>query len=613
MLEANFNNLKLINKKQKVTNDTPKWDLSFMYQNIDDPQIFKDLELTNKKVDEFKEKYSSKLNPVVLSEHDLLNAILQYEEIFANLVNPVWYLELVHSTDTKDENLLAKLGKAENIYSIAVKKLNFFENNLSQIKQDKKDWILNSHILSNYKNFFVNLFAGSEHTLKNEIEELMIEKDLNGRSNWQKFRQIYESRFKFYFTENKEEKEYTLSELAVVARRSSDPETRHRASNTVLAKFKENDYVFSFIYNSLIQDYLTTNIHRRKYRTPIEKRNIQNQLSNKVVENLIKTVENNYPIAQNYWKKKANILGIKNFKSSDVYAPYPIKDEKKYSFKDAYTIIMDALENFSPKVRKMEEIMFSEGLIDAEPKHGKRGGAFCALLTPKLPSVVFSNFLGTYNDITTIMHEGGHWLHHMLISNNQTLLNSNTPLTTAETASVFFEMILFGEELKRLEKEGNQDKINAHIMEKIDSIFATAFRQIAFTKFELETYDRSLNSPLQAKEFEEIFVKEYSKLFGDAVKMTENFRYEWSYIPHFVNSPFYVYAYAFGELATIALYNKYLETENKQTFVEKYLEFLANGSRLSPKDLYLTMGIDIENPDVWNESFNYISKLINRL
>ena len=255
------------------------------------------------------------------------------------------------------------------------------------------------------------------------------------------------------------------------------------------------------------------------------------------------------------------------------------------------------------------ENMYRCGLVDAKTKKGKRGGAYCDPFGAAYPPVVLVNFQGKFEDISTIAHEGGHWLHFLLISENQPLVNSDTPMATAETASVFNEMLLTSRMIKENEKD--PEELLSFLMGKLDGIFATVCRQTAFSNFEQAVFKASENGPLTPDQFSQIFLEEYGKLFGDAVKMTPHFKNEWARIPHFMR-PFYVYAYAFGELATISMYQKYLD--NPDTFPKQYMyEFLAAGSSLAPVELFKTVDVDLKKEETWQDGFKYISTLIDKV
>lgn len=587
-------------KEKKV----PVWDLSFIYKSIDDELIFKDLNKYLKEATSFSKLYSNKI--ASLSIDNFLKAIIKYEEIIDTSTVPLWYLELNHSVDLNNQNLVSKLSQAKNIYANIVKNLDFFENELSNLEAKKEKTLLSSKKLLNYKNYLVQIFANKKHILAKEIELVLIDKDINGRSSWKDFRGIYESKLKFKFKlpGDKKEKEYIQAELVQIAAKHKDRKVRYQALETLMTEYKEHAFVFSHIYNSIIQDMILIDKNKRKYKNLIDIRHTSNQLSNLQVKTMLDAVKEHYSIAQNYWKLKAKLLNIKDFKSSDVYANLNVKEEK-YSFLNAYNIVYNALNIFDSEFSDLFKYAIDNKLLDAGLKKGKRSGAFCCGISTKHKPLMLMNFTNSLNDVSTLAHEFGHWLHDYYAITNQSKLNTNPPLVTCETASIFNEFLVF-DYLKNILK----DKVLLNYMlSKMDSIIATVFRQTAFSFFEIELFNASLNGAQSEDEISKIFEDNYKMLYGKAVSLTPNYKYQWAYVPHFVNSPFYVYAYAFGELATVSLYKSYLSSKDKNDFVLKYKRFLSYGSYLSPSVLYKTMNIDINKKETWINGLAYIDKI----
>ncbi|MBN1115149.1 MAG: hypothetical protein JXA66_07400 [Oligoflexia bacterium] len=609
-----FKQLSSLKLKQKNVNDElPEWDLGFLYKSWKDPKIFTDLAKAKKAATLFRGRYLQKVLKGKLGALPLLKAIREYESISRDAVIPYWYLYLVHSTMLDDQELLSFFGKAENIFSDINKKILFFESDLARTTNTYKKRVFKANALKEYHNFLNDLKKMKNHLLPQEQEELLVDKNINGNGAWKKFREIFEGKFMFVFRapEDAVERAYTLSELVRVARKHEDYSTRYEAAELILKKYGSESYVFTFIYNSVIQDMIRIDKNRRGFSPLIRTRNLSNQLNDRQVNLLLDTVTEYYEVAQRYWKLKAIILRQDRIRSCDVYAPLVVHGARKqYTFTEALELIQKAMDGFSRSYGDLFENLYRCGLIDARLKESKRSGAYCAMIGADLPSVVFMNFTGRLNDVFTLAHEAGHWIHHVLMAENRTHISGSVPLTTAETASVFNEMLLASYILDNL---GGKDKdpVLAFLMEKIDDMFATVFRQAAFSRFEQRVFRDSEDGPLTTEQFSDAFVGEYGKLFGTAVEMTPTFPYEWAYIPHFVNSPFYVYAYSFGELATIALYRKYME--KPEGFAARYMKFLASGSVFEPVKLYKSMGIDINSRKTWESGFEYLSTLVNRV
>lgn len=572
--------------KQKQS--VPIWDLSYIYNKSEEKNLFKMLETYKNKAASFKKKYENKI--VNLDSANFYKALKEFEEILENSILPLRYLDLKHSTDLNNQDLISKIGKAENLFSFISKELEFFENETSKLSQSEKEKLLMSNELKNYKNFLKQVFKSGKHTLQKELELLLIDTDLNSRSAWKNFRDIYEAKIKFMFKapEDKTLREYLQSELIFIASKHSSAKVRHDALETLMIKYKDNAYVFSFIYNSIIQDMIKIDKERRGFNPLINKRNLSNELTNKQVTIMLESVKEHYYIPQKYWKLKAKILKIKNFKSSDVYAGLNNVENKKYSFNETSNMVFNALQDFDNNLAELFKDAIKNKLIHAKTMTGKRGGAFCASVSTKHTPLVLMNFTGRLEDASTLSHEIGHWLHDVLTITMQSKLNCNPPLTTCETASVFNEMLLFLHLKEKLKT--NKKLLLNYLMNKMDSIIATIYRQSAFSFFEQEVFEKSENAPLTEYEFSNIFEKNYKELYGTSVKLTPTYKYQWAYVPHFMHTPFYVYAYAFGELATISLFNKYLNSNDKETFTKNYKMFLSMGSSLAPVELYKNNG-----------------------
>lgn len=594
-----------------IKDTPPVWNLSYLYKGSQDPKIEKDLKDAIKSSLTFKKRYSDRTKKQSLSPSDLLKAIQDYESISTKGYLPAYYISNLHNTDMNSQELTAIYGKINIMASELSKNMSFFENNISKSDNKYKKLLLGAKELKNYKNWLTKLFSKKTHLLPENVEEIIIEKDLNGVNSWRDFRRLYESKYSFLFKgpEDKKEKIYTLTELVKFAEHEKR-ELRQRSVKTYLKKFNEDSYIFAHIYNSIIQDMLLIEKNRRGYYPLISSRNLESQLDDKVVDIMHKVISKNYGLAQRYWKLKAKMLGIKNFNNADIRAPYIIKnkDTKKYTYLEAMKMLQETYDNFYGPYGSAFENMYRCGLVDAKVKPGKRGGAYCSSFPNGYPPIVLLNYLGTLEDISTAAHEGGHWIHGLLISEKQSLVNNEIPMATAETASIFNEILL----TTKLLKEKNMDKntMKALLVGKLDGIMATVFRQTAFSFFEQEAFKNSEKGPLIPDEFSEIFIKTYGALLGDAVEASPDFKYEWARIPHFMR-PFYVYAYAFGELATISLYQKYLD--DPKNFPKKYMDFLASGSSLKPKDLFMKVDIDITNEKTWNEGMKYIKGLIDKL
>ncbi|MEI6092667.1 MAG: M3 family oligoendopeptidase [bacterium] len=592
----------------KITDDLPVWDLSYIYSGYSDPKIMEDLNKSIKASADFKKKYEANINKEKLSAMQLLAAIKEYEVVWQTAILPQQYVSNVHNTDMNNSELMALLGKIEIMTSSITKNTSFFENGLARTSDKYKKKIFTDKKLSDYSNWLSKVATKKTHLLPEDQEQILIDKDINGVNAWANFRSIYESKYSFMFRgpDDNEEKKYTLTQLTKFVE-DSNRDVRQKAARLFLNKFNQDSYIYAQIYNSIIQDMILIEKNRRGYTPMISVRNVGSQLDDKVVDVMHQVIKENYKLAQRYWKIKAQLLKIKDFNNADVRAPFVVKDDRKYTYTQALDLLQDTYNSFYKPFGSAFENMYRCGLVHATLKAGKRGGAYCDYFGPTLAPIILVNYQGTLDDVSTIAHEGGHWVHGLLFSEKQTLLNSDIPMATAETASVFNEMLLTSRLLK--ENKDNKETSLSILISKLDGIMGTVFRQAAFSYFEQAAFKASENGPLTPEQFSDVFVKEYGDLFGDAVKMTPDFKYEWARIPHFMR-PFYVYAYAFGELATLSLYQKYMD--NPKEFPAEYMEFLEAGSSLNPQDLFAKVNIDLKQRETWQSGFRYISSLIDQ-
>jgi oligoendopeptidase F len=316
--------------------------------------------------------------------------------------------------------------------------------------------------------------------------------------------------------------------------------------------------------------------------------------------------EANYPLAQEYFRLKAKLLKIDRLKNTDVYAPLGDVDQH-YTFDAARQLVIAAYERFSPEFRNIAAAFFTDGRIDALPRPGKGGGAFCMGMTPKLAPYVLLNFTGNLRDVATIAHELGHGIHFTL-AQCQTMVNYHAPLPLAETASVFGEMLLTRH---MLEEEPDQRLKISLLCAKIEDIIATTFRQNVLTRFEERMHRERQEGLLTTTRLCDLWWEENARLFGDSVEMIEAYRWGWSYISHFIHARFYCYSYTFAELLVLSLYQKYLK--EGETFIPTYREILASGGSKSPADTVRAAGIDLAAPDFWQNGYDVLRDLIEEL
>lgn len=352
----------------------------------------------------------------------------------------------------------------------------------------------------------------------------------------------------------------------------------------------------------MVKKDLATDCELRNYKSPEQPRHMDNKISQKSVDALVKTTEERFDLVQTYYERKAKLLGFDTLHDYDRYAPLGDSDEE-YDFERSKQIVLDSFEKFSPRFSGIAKKAFDEGWIDVYPRDHKRGGAFSHPATPDTHPYVLLNHTDKRRDLFTLAHELGHAI-HQYFSRDVGYLGSDTPLTTSETASVFAEMLVFD-----AIKEGLSDKERLTLLAgKIEDIFATLYRQINFTTFERRVHAHE--GELSLDDYNRYWMEESKKMFGSSVKLGKQYEIWWSYIPHFIHSPFYCYAYSYGQLLVLALYGLYKRGTCKN-FVELYTKFLSSGGSKSPAELIKVFGFDIDDEEFWKIGLEEVESLVN--
>ena len=577
-----------------------RWDLTDLFDGINDPKINESLGISSDRAVAFTRKYKNKIEN--LTPIDLNHAYTELIEILEPIYRVHQYGSLSLSTNTSDDGIKRLSSKIEQTLSSISNKILFFNLELSERKDLKS-----LETLPELEDFKYNL--NQTHKTKNynlsEKEEQVINlKALTGKSAFKKLYSEYTSSFTFEFELDSDIKSLTGTELRAL-RQHQDPDVRHRAMDTFFTKFRKNKLIFTHIYNNIIKDF-NIDRNRRGYQSSINVMNINNNIDDSAVNALIDVTTESNTLVQRYYKLKRKMLGLNELTLADIYAPLP-NSNKSYTWNEAQTIVLDAFASFDDEFHMLAKSMFDLNRIDAPAVPNKRGGAFCSSSTTDLKPYVLLNFTGKLRDVSTMAHELGHAIHAML-STSQHLFNYHPIMPLAETASVFSEMILTDKFLKEMD---DKDAKISLLTNKLEDIFATSHRQNMFSRFEIKTHKIISERLISSDELCQAYREELEQMFGDSVVYSDIYNWEWASIPHMLNVPFYVYAYNFANLLVIALYQQYLDEGDP--FVPKFKKFLGSGSSASPSDLTESMGIDINNPDFWRQSIKYIEGLINQL
>ncbi len=582
-----------------------RWDLSDLFAAHDDEKIATTLNDCRTRALEFAERYRPALeNPPTLSAATLVDALQELAVIYEALGRVGSYSGLLYAADTAKPEYQDLDQRVEQRSTEIRNLLLFFELAWLKVEDDIAGKLIQDEQLKPYQHYLTSLRRYRPHTLSELEEKLINEKDNTGRNAFGRLFSEITSSLVFKLEKDGKTEELNLSQILSLLH-EPDRSLRQRAMETVYQELSQHGQVLTFIYDTLIQDNLTVD-RLRSYRHPMEQRNLSNEIDGAAVKTMMEVSEKNYPLAHDYFRLKAKLLELPQLALYDQYAPVG-KEVRPFPYDKAQEAILNAFAAFDPNFRALAGEFFANNWIDAEIRKGKRGGAFCASPSPQLHPYVLCNYDDNLRDVMTVAHELGHGLHGCL-SRKQNYFNYDTPLTTAETASVFGEMLVFD---YLLERQSDREVQIALLAGKIEDIFATVFRQNVLTRFEELAFSARQGKRLTPEELGHLWLQANGQYYGDAVTMPESYCWGWSYIPHFIHSRFYCYSYVFGQLLVLALYRMY--KDEGKSFVPKYVALLEAGGSDTPDALLKPLGVDIHQREFWQKGFEEISVLVRKL
>ena len=578
----------------------PQWDLSDLYPGRDSAALKAALADSESGAKQFRSRYEGKL--ASLSGADLAGAIRSYEQIQETLGRIMSYAYLDYCTDMTD----AETGRffqnmQETVNSISTELL-FFTLELNRLEEADLEKKLKDKALAHYGPWLRDTRAFRPYQLSDEVEKLLHEKSVAGRSAWTRLfdETMAELRFPIGGKElSNAEALHLLSE--------PDAALRKEAAKSLGKVFGENARIFALITNTLAKDKEIED-RWRGFKRPISSRNLSNYVEDEVVDALIAAVRASYPnLAHRYYKLKAKWFGVDALPYWDRNAPMPDESERSFTWPEAQDTVLKAYAAFSSDMAAVGKRFFDNRWIDAPVKASKAPGAFAHPTVPSVHPYLLLNYLGKPRDVMTLAHELGHGVHQVL-AGPQGALMSDTPLTLAETASVFGEMLTFQAMLKA---ETDPKRRKAMLAAKVEDMLNTVVRQIAFVEFERRLHDERRNGELTAERISELWMSVQGESLGPAIRFEDEYRYYWTYIPHFIHTPFYVYAYAFGDCLVNSLYAVYQGVA--PGFAEKYLDMLRAGGSKRHKELLSPFGLDASEPSFWQKGLSVISGFIDEL
>ena len=572
-----------------------RWNLGDLYPDSD--ALEQDLAQAHEEAEAFAETYRGRVG--ALGAEAMAEALEELEAIQDRLGRAYTFAYLNWSTDTNDAARGALLQKVKERHTQISQQLIFFELEWTNADAAHAQALLEDDQLADFRHYLELERLQKEHVLTEPEEKIMAEKNVTGRSAWTRF-----------FDETMGAARFTLDGEALTQQEiltklyEPDRDLRRRAALAFTEGLQESERTLTFIFNTVLADKATSD-RLRGFERWIDARNLANEVEGATVDALIGAVTARYDLAARFYRLKARLLGLDELMDYDRYAPLDEADTR-YGWDAARGMVLDAYADFHPQMGETAARFFDEAWIDAPPAPGKRGGAFSHGAVPSVHPYVLMNYTGKTRDVQTLAHELGHGVHQHL-ARRQGVLQAGTPLTTAETASVFGEMLVFQRLLRR--EDDPQNRL-AMLVSKIDDTLATVFRQVAMNRFEEKIHTaRRAEGELPAERFSELWIETQEAMFEGSVTLGDHYRRWWSYIPHFLHTPGYVYAYAFGELLVLALYARY--QDEGAAFAEKYLRLLEAGGSDWPHALVAPLGVDLTDEGFWQQGLAAIEDLIS--
>ena len=582
------------------TYSVKRWDLGELFPGFDSPELQAAFDNVEEQVTSF-EGVRNKLK-ADMDAGTFLDVVRASEET-VRIVNKVYaFAELSFSADTQDQNAQSLLGRVQQFVAEIQNRTLFFDLWWKDVDEANAERLMNA--AGDYRYYLDAMRHFKPHTLSEAEEKVINLKGVTGSNALINLYDAITNRYVYKLEVNGEVKELTRAQLQPYIQ-GPDADLRARAYQELYRVFGEDGPILGQMYQTRARDWHNENITLRKFSSPISSRNLANDVPDEAVNVLLDVTKKNSRIFQRYFKMKARHLGLDKLRRYDIYAPVA-KSDKSFEFGDAARMVLDSFSAFEPRVGELAQRVFDQDHLDSEVRKGKQGGAFCASINPETTPYVLMSYTGRARDVTTLAHELGHAIHTMLASDHSTFtFHSSLPL--AETASTFGEMML----TEKLLAEETDESVRRDILFKqMDDAFATILRQVYFAIFERDAHALVVKNA-STDELCAAYMENLKEQFGDSVELSDELKWEWVSIPHIYHTPFYVYAYAFGQLLVFSLYQQF--KAEGESFKPKYLKILSSGGSEAPEKILAEAGIDIRSAKFWQGGFDVLNRMVDEL
>lgn len=540
-----------------------------------------------------------------MGQEMLLAVVRQYEDLVEQVEVLAAYGNLWFASDTQDQAALNFKNRIEQVLTDAQNRVLFFSLWWKQLDDEAAAILLPSGSLySDHRHFLQNLRRLRPFTLAEHSEQLINLKDADGMDAVLTLYSMLTNRLEFHLEIEGEQKVLTRDQL-VSNVHSPNPDLRQAAYRELFRGFGSESTLLGQIYIHRLRDWYSENVQLRGFASPIAVRNTANDIPDEAVETLLEVVREKSSVYQRYFRLKADWLGVERLRRYDLYAPLA-GSQKEIPYSEGVGLVLDTFASFHPEMAAKAERVFAERHIDSAIRKGKKGGAFCYTVLPSQTPWLLANYTGQVRDVATLAHELGHAIHSMMAADHS-VLTQHPVLPLAETASVFAEMLLTD---RLLAEEQDPLAIRELLASAIDDSYATVLRQAFFVRFEIAAHD-AVRAGKSVAELNSLYLAELEEQFGDSVEIDPDFQHEWITIPHMYQTPFYCYAYSFGQLLVLALYQRY--KEEGEAFIPGYLELLAAGGSQRPQEILSKIGVDITDPEFWRGGFSVVEDLIDQM